>query len=157
VFTEIQAEIGASGGGWRDVVRHRAASARVVLRRHPWAVPLLESRTEPGPATLRYHDATLGVLRRAGFPLALAANAYALLDSYVYGFVIQEAALPFEDPGPETAEMMQAFEPDEYPYLVEMAIGHIMKPGYAFGAGFDFGLDLILDGLEQALKRVAAV
>ncbi|WP_203992342.1 TetR/AcrR family transcriptional regulator [Virgisporangium aurantiacum] len=157
VFGEIGAGIEppAPADGWRDQVRRRAASARDVLRRHPWAVPLLESRTAPGAATLRHHDTTLAVLRRAGFPVALAANAYALLDSYVYGFVIQEAALPSDDPGGATADIMGSFRPDEYPHLVEMAVEHIMKPGYTFGAGFHFGLDLILDGLEQALKRVA--
>jgi AcrR family transcriptional regulator len=163
VFGEIEAGIEAGTGpsaadpGWREVLRHRAGSARAVLRRHPWAVPLLESRAAPGAATLRHHDTTLAVLRRAGFPVALAANAYALLDSYVYGFVIQEAALPFDDPGESTADIMGSFRPDEYPHLVELAVEHIMKPGYTFGAGFEFGLDLILDGLERALNRVAGL
>jgi AcrR family transcriptional regulator len=151
VFSQI--DTGAGARGWRDQVRQRAGSARRVLRRHPWAVPLLESRAAPGPATLRHHDATLGVLRRAGFPVPLAANAYALLDSYVYGFVIQEAALPFEDAGADTAVMMDAFPAGGYPYLVEMATEYIMRPGYDFGAGFEFGLDLILDGLERALEK----
>lgn len=159
VFSQIEAEIEAGterpmpADGWREQLRRRASSARDVLRRHPWAVPLLESRTAPGPRTLRHHDATLGVLRRAGFPVALAANAYALLDSYVYGFVIQEASLPFEDPGEATADIMAAFRTEDYPHLVEMATEHIMKPGYEFGAGFEFGLDLILDGLEQSRCR----
>ena len=164
VFSQIEGEIetGIEAGtgtaadpGWREQLRRRAASARDVLRRHPWAVPLLESRTAPGPRTLRHHDATLGVLRRAGFPVALAANAYALLDSYVYGFVIQEASLPFDDPGEATADIMATFRPEDYPHLVEMATEHIMKPGYDFGAGFEFGLDLILDGLEQRIGTIA--
>jgi Tetracyclin repressor-like, C-terminal domain len=55
----------------------------------------------PGPATLRHHNTLIGILRAAGFSLAMTAHAYALLDSYVYGFVLQEAALPFD--GPATA------------------------------------------------------
>jgi AcrR family transcriptional regulator len=158
VFSHIEAEIEAgtepaADPEWRERLRHRATAARAVLRRHPWAVPLLESRTAPGPRTLRHHDATLGVLRRAGFPVALAANAYALLDSYVYGFVIQETSLPFDDAGGATADIMATFRPEDYPHLVEMATEHIMKPGYDFGAGFEFGLDLILDGLEQSRCR----
>ena len=81
-------------------MRRRATSARRALRRHPWAIGLLESRTSPGPATLRHHDAILGTLRAAGFSVAMTAHAYALIDSYVYGFALQEAALPFN--GPET-------------------------------------------------------
>lgn len=143
VFGEIS--LPPSETGWRAQLRARAVSAREVLRGHPWAVPLIESRTAPGAATLRHHDATLGVLRRAGFPVELAANAYALLDSYVYGFVIQEASVPTG----ATADIMGSFADGEYPHLVEMAVEHIMKPGYSFGAGFEFGLDLILDGLES--------
>ncbi|MEU1730182.1 TetR/AcrR family transcriptional regulator [Streptosporangium sp. NPDC020145] len=150
VFQEI--ELPSADGDWREEIRRRASSARLVLRRHPWALGLLESRTTPGPATLRHHDAVLGILRGAGFPVRMAAHAYALLDSYVYGFALQEASLPFDGPQnvTEIVEPMaqQAFA-EGYPHLVEMATEHVLKPGYDFGDEFDFGLDLILDGLTR--------
>src|SRR5206468_8157748 len=89
VFSEI--ELPSGGAGWRTAMRDRAIAIRAVLSRHRWAIGLMESRTSPGPATLRHHDADLGCLRRAGFPVALAAHAYAALDSYIYGFALQEA------------------------------------------------------------------
>lgn len=127
-------------------MRRRAHSARAVLRRHRWATGRLESRTSPGPATLRHHDATIGTLRAAGFSVEMAAHAYALLDSYVYGFAVQEASLPFEGPdaAAEVAEpMMQEFPVGEYPHLTEMATDFVLQPGYDFGNEFDFGLELV--------------
>ncbi|MFF5207986.1 TetR/AcrR family transcriptional regulator [Streptosporangium sp. NPDC000396] len=148
VFSEI--ELPSPDGEWRAEMRRRAASIRRVLRRHPWALGLLESRTTPGPATLRHHDATIGTLRRAGFSVEMTAHAYALLDSYVYGFALQEAALPFHGPdaAAEVAEpIMRQFASGEYPHLVEMATEHILRPGYDFGDEFEFGLNVILDTL----------
>jgi hypothetical protein len=123
-----------------------------VLARHPWAIGLLESRTTPGPATLRHHDAVIGTLRLAGFSVAMTAHAYALLDSYVYGFAVQEAALPFH--GPDTAadvtgQIMRRFSPGDYPHLVEMATEHVLRPGNDFGDEFEFGLNVILDALAR--------
>jgi len=149
---------GASSGdgGWRPAMRRRAISARQVLRRHPWAIGLMESRTTPGPATLRHHDAVLGCLRRAGFSLELTAHAYSLLDSYIYGFALQEAGLPFGT-GEEAAQVAQEisaqFASGQYPYLTEIAVAHVVRPGYAYADEFEIGLDLILDGLETAMSR----
>lgn len=152
VFSEI--ELPSAAGDWRSEIRRRAASAREVLRRHSWAIGLMESRTTPGPATLRHHDAVLATLRRAGFTVEMTAHAYALLDSYVYGFALQEAALPFK--GPDTAgdiaeSIMQQFPAGEYPYLVEMATEYILQPGYDFGDEFEFGLGVILDALTRSI------
>jgi len=134
-------------------MRRRAISAREVLSRHRWATGLMESRTTPGPATLRHHDAVIGTLRAAGFSIELAAHAYSALDSYIYGFALQEASLPF-DTAEETAQVTQAimkqFSSGEYPHLTEMTVEHILQPGYDYGNEFEFGLDLILDGLERA-------
>jgi len=99
VFAEI--ELPANDGDWRSELVRRANSARRVLSRHHWAIGLMESRRSPGPATLRHHDAVIGTLRRAGFSVEMTAHAYALLDSYVYGFALQEAAMPFQ--GADTA------------------------------------------------------
>lgn len=138
---------------WKTAMRDRAVSARQVLSRHRWAIGLMESRTSPGPATLRHHDSVIGSLRAAGFSIELAAHAFSALDSYIYGFALQEASLPF-DTGEETAELAQAilaqFEAGEYPHLVELTVEHVLRPGYDYGKEFEFGLDLILDGLEGA-------
>jgi hypothetical protein len=104
----------------------------------------------PGPATLRHHDAVIATLRAAGFSRALTAHAYALLDSYTYGFALQEAGLPFEgsDTVADVAEpIMERFSTGEYPHLVEMATDCYLRPGYDFGDEFTWGLDLILDAL----------
>jgi AcrR family transcriptional regulator len=151
VFGEI--DLPSPGGDWRAQMRRRASSARRALRRHPWAVGLMESRANPGPVTLRHHDAAIGVLRAAGFSVAMTAHAYALLDSYIYGFALQEAALPFnpETVTEATEAVMQLFT-SEYPHLTEMATEHILRPGYDFGDEFEIGLELILDALTDSIS-----
>ena len=152
VFGEI--DLPSDGTDWRTTMRRRAISAREVLSRHRWAIGLMESRSTPGPATLRHHDSVLGTLRAAGFSVAMAAHAYSLLDSYIYGFALQEPSLPFETSG-ETKDVTQAimarFTTGEYPHLTEIAVEHVMRPGYDYGDEFEFGLDLILDGLDRAI------
>jgi hypothetical protein len=117
----------------------------------------MESRTTPGPATLAHHDKVLGILRAAGFSVELAAHAYSVLDSYIYGFALQEPSLPFDtgrDSGRDSVEVTQAimarFTSGQYPHLTEMAVEHVLQPGYDYAHEFEFGLDLILDGLEKA-------
>lgn len=153
VFGEIDIPVGATN--WKEAMRERAVSARAVLLAHPWALGLLESRTAPGPATLHHHDAVLGVLRTAGFSVDLAAHAYSLLDSYIYGFTLQEISMPFDttaDTG-EAADLadaiMERFPAGEYPYLTEMATDRVGRPGYRYADEYLVGLDLILDGLER--------
>jgi AcrR family transcriptional regulator len=140
---------------WRDAIRVRCRSAREVLLRHPWAPPLMESRTTPGPATLRHHDSVLACLRRGGLSFDLMAHAGAVLDSFVYGFTMQETNLPFggtEQIGELAETIMEAMPAGEYPHMVEFTVEHVLQPGYSFGRSFDFGLDLLLDGLEAASK-----
>jgi AcrR family transcriptional regulator len=154
VFGEI--ELPSASGAWRPEMRRRACSAREVLRHHPWAIPLLQSRTHPGPATLRHHDAVIGALRGAGFSLRMTAHAYALLDSYIYGFALSEASLPIN--GPETVaevaeSMMLQYLAKDYPHLSEFSTQHILQPGYDFGQEFGYGLELVLDGLARALDE----
>jgi AcrR family transcriptional regulator len=150
VFSEI--ETPTPGGDWRAELHRRAISCRAVLRRHRWAIGLLESRAAPGPATLRHHDAVLATLRAAGFSLELTAHAYAAIDSYTYGFALQEAGLPFEGEGgvADVAEpIVERFASGRYPHMAEMVAEHYLQPGYDFGDEFDFGLALILDGLAR--------
>ena len=154
VFAEI--ELPAPDVAWRPGMLARARSARAALTRHRWAISVMESRTSPGPATLRHHDAMLGACRRAGFSVPMAAHAISLIESYVYGFVLQEVNLPFDDTSDMTL-MVEAIlgqmSADEYPYLYELTKEHVLKPGYAYGKEFEYGLGLILDGLEGAAER----
>src|SRR5665213_930167 len=151
VFGEI--DLPAGGADWKTAMRERAQSARQALLRHPWAIALMSTRTSPGPATLRHHNAVIGSLRAAGFSIGLTAHAFSALDSYIYGFALQEATLPLGDTAEETAAvaqmMVERFPREVFPHLYEFTTEHVLKPGYDYGAEFDFGLDLILDGLER--------
>ena len=152
VYAEI--ELPEPGGDWRSEMRRRANSARRVLADHPWATALLQSRLHPGPATLRHHNAFIGTLRRAGFAVELTAHAFALIDSYVFGFALSENALPIH--GPESVAdtagsmMKEYFDAAAYPDLLEFIMQHIMRPDYDFGKEFEFGLNLILNGLARS-------
>ncbi|MCC3649940.1 MULTISPECIES: TetR/AcrR family transcriptional regulator [Streptomyces] len=149
VFGEI--ELPPRDTDWKSAMRRRAVSARAALRRHPWAVALMDSRTRPGPATLRHHDTVLGTLRAGGFSVPMAAHAFSLIDSYLYGFVIQELSLPFSGPAEldEVAgAILREMPADAYPHLTELATEHALKPGYDYADEFTFGLALILDALH---------
>jgi AcrR family transcriptional regulator len=137
---------------WRPAMTARAASARAVLSAHPWGLGLIESRRNPGPALLRHHDAVLGCLRRGGFSVALAAHAFSVIDAYVHGFVLTELNLPFE-PGEATEEFVEtlALPVDDYPHLTEMITEQVRGREYAYADEFTYGLELILDGLEERL------
>src|SRR5579863_5805187 len=141
VFGEIDLPTG--GVDWKPAMRERAQSARQALRRHPWAIALMSTRTSPGPATLRHHNAVIGSLRAAGFSVAMTAHAFSALDSYIYGFALQEATLPLGDTEEETVEVAQMMlaqvAADEYPHLTEFTTEHILRPGYDYGDEFEFG------------------
>jgi AcrR family transcriptional regulator len=166
VFSEI--ELPTAGGDWCIEMRRRANSARAVLRRHRWAIGLMESRTSPGPATLRHHDDVIATLRAAGFSREMTAHAYALIDSYTYGFALQEAGLPFDGSEANThvttntdtvadvaTTVMERFSTGDYPHLVDMAVEYYVRPGYDFGDEFQFGLDLILEALTERLNGMS--
>ena len=140
---------------WREAMRRRAVSAHEVFGRHPWAPMLFDSRESSGPARLHYFDWVLGKLMTAGFSVEGAARAFSLLDSYIYGFGIQQFNFSADSdvPTEEMAEALLAYIPAEtYPYLHRMA-SHAMQVGYDAEADFDFGLEIILDGLERILDE----
>ena len=143
---------------WTEEVRRRMDSARAAMKRHRWAIGLMDSRRSAGLETLRHHDAMLGCFRTAGFSLPLTGHAIALLDSHLYGFVTQEVSLPFQD-GAELAEigeeMLRAM-PEELRHLREFAADYALLPGYSFGPEFDYGLELILDALTRRLAEERA-
>jgi AcrR family transcriptional regulator len=138
---------------WLSAMRRRAVSAREAFSRHCWAGALIDSRVRSGPARLRYLDSVLGCLRGAGFSLELAARAFSLLDSYVYGFARQSAGLSAAGAeGPGTAEdFLRALPGGEYPNLAQMAAAQAAGSGYDPEGDFAFGLELILDGLRRML------
>jgi len=154
VFGEI--ELPSVEVGWKSAMRDRSHSVRAALTRHPWAIGIMESRTSPGPATLRHHDAVLGCLRSGGFSVEMAGHAFSLIDSYIFGFVLQEVNLPFEE-GDDMTEAVESIMPElphsDFPHLTEFAIERVMQPGYRYGDEFHFGLDLILDGLDGMSER----
>jgi AcrR family transcriptional regulator len=151
VFAEI--ELPSLDEDWKPAMRKRALSAREVALRHRWAVSLMDSRANPGTATIRHHDTILGSLRTNGFSVPMAAHAISAIDAYVYGFVMQEDALPFdtEEELKALADMMlEKFPEKDFPHFAELVTQHALKPGYSYSEEFLFGLDLILNGLESA-------
>ena len=151
-----QMEVPAADAPWRDAMVSRAQSARRAVGTHPWALGLIESRRAPLPALLRHHNAVLACLRTNGFSIPLAAHAFSAIDSYVYGFVLTEVNLPFnESSGADefAADMQQELPVNEYPYLVELLTNHVVGQDYNYGDDeFDYGLALILDSLEREFR-----
>lgn len=152
VFAQI--ELPAAEDSWRDGMRRRAGSARRVLVDHPWALTLIDSRSDPGPALLRHHDAVIGCLRRGGFSIGLSAQAFSVIDAYVYGFALTERNLPF-DPSTTTDAVDFAVEVapllGDYPHLAEL-VQHLTASGeYSFSQQFEEGLEIILAELEHRL------
>lgn len=150
VFGEVEFALDA---GWKPAMRQRALSMRRALIRHRWAVGLMESRMTPGPANLHHHNAVMRCLRESGFSFATAVHAYSALDSYIYGFALQQRSLPFDSPaesGEVAAEKLRMHQAAaaQYPYLVEVVV-ELGKAGYDYDAEFEVGLDLLLDGIEK--------
>ena len=149
VFAEIA--VPSDQTDWKAAMRLRANSAHQALLRHPWASPLMQSRTHPGPATLRHHNAVIGSLRAAGFSIHLAAHAFSVIDSYIYGFAQQQQNLTYttaEEAAVVAQDILRQLPADTYPYLAEMIVEHALQPDYDYSKEFDFGVDLILGGLE---------
>ena len=156
VFAEIEAPV--TGLDWKTSLRRRAISTRAALRRHPWALDIMESSTQPGMASLRLHNAVLACLREAGFSVTDAVHAYSVQDAYIYGCALQAKNLLFstsEEAAQIGALMIEQFQSlaDELPYSYEVVGGHVAKGGYDPTTEFEFGLDLILAGLEQLVRR----
>ena len=150
-------EIPPVGTPWREAMRRRAWSVRHAILRHPWASALIESRTAPGEARLGYADSVLSILKKAGFAPDVQYRAFQMLDSYVYGYVLQEVNWPTKDSDRKMAvEGVKDFLKDgRFPNLmtvVQRADWLKLAPGAKpYDADFEFGLELILDGLERLL------
>jgi AcrR family transcriptional regulator len=144
------------GTEWRQAMRERAMSARQVFLRHPWAALLMESRLSQSPVRLQYADAVLGLLRCGGFTVPLAYRTFVLIDSYLYGYIMQELNWPVEE-----AEMSQLekevtaqLSMADYPHLME-AMNHVMttraesRVAGVYDVEFAAGLELILDAVAR--------
>jgi AcrR family transcriptional regulator len=162
VVSEI--EVPGKGAEWKIAMRQRAISAHHVLLRHPWAAALIESRANITAARLRYADTILGIMRQAGFSIAIAYRAFLALDSYIYGFTLQEVNWPY--PADEVVAVTERMRPhvpaETYPNVDEV-MTHVVKERASragskrndaspYAAEFEFGLDLILDGVERLLS-----
>jgi AcrR family transcriptional regulator len=156
VFSEI--ELPSGDLDWTSAMRRRAVSTREALKRHSWAIGMMESR-HPGPANLRNHNAVMGCLRKAGFSFEMAIHAYSVQDAYIYGFALQERDTGFETPdGAGEAAQRRARTIgglENYPYLVEITT-KLPESGYDNAVEFAWGLDLILDGLDRLRHARAA-
>ncbi len=151
VLSEIDAPL--EDVDWKDAMRRRAISARKVFARHRWAAGLIDSRDRRSRESLAYVDRVLGVLIRAGFSPALAANAFLVIDSYIYGFERQRRTAPMGDTskGTEAARVILAAIPDgAFPFAGRVAKEYASRP-FDLEAAFEFGLGLILDSLERTL------
>ncbi|WP_328468416.1 TetR/AcrR family transcriptional regulator C-terminal domain-containing protein [Actinoplanes sp. NBC_00393] len=136
--------------GWKPAMRARGVAAHEALLRHPWAPALLMSRTNTGPAMLRYIDFTLGVLRSAGFSWQLADYAWNTMDSYIYGFTLRKLNFPIApaDYADVASAHVHMLPTDQFPYMAEMT-RYVMAGNHPGDPDLTFGLDLILDGLER--------
>jgi AcrR family transcriptional regulator len=143
-------EVPELGIDWKIAIRRRANSAHSVLLHHPWVVMELMSRLNVGPAMLRYVDATLGCLHEAGFSLEMADHAWNAIDSHIYGFTLQELNFPVNEADySEAAKYGLSLIPaDKYPYMNQLT-HYVIDRSYDGIHDFEFGLELILNGLEQ--------
>ena len=145
-------EVPRIGPDWMEAMKRRARSMHGVLLRRPWAVAPLLSRRNSGPNMFRFVDATLGVLVTAGFSYELADYAWNAMDNHVFGFTMQEANFPIErgEYADVAREYQDSIDAGNYPYLSRMS-PLVMNGEYSGLHDFDFGLDIILDGLEAML------
>jgi len=150
VFREIQIP---SKGNWKVKLRKKAETTREALLQHPWALGIMDAQAEPGPATLNHHNTIIGIFRSAGFSIKEAAHGFSLIDSYTYGFVLQEMSLPLNNNAEvqtvATSVEEQMPEANDYPYLMEMMAEYTSRTDYDFSKDFAFGIELILDGLDR--------
>ncbi len=148
-------ELPTPGGDWKAAMRRRSMSAHEVLMRHPWATMMIVSRANVGPAMLRYVDATISCLRGAGFSWAMADHAWNAIDSYVYGFTLAKLNFPFEPD--EYATRAKGFihmiPAAQFPGLHGMSM-EVIEGRHDGLHHLEFGLDLLLDGIEKRLIRV---
>jgi AcrR family transcriptional regulator len=145
-------EVPADGHDWKAALRRSAVSAYETFVRHPWACSLMHATPRISDARMLWMEGVLRTLRHAGFSADLTHHAYHALDSHITGFTLWLVSMPF-DSHEELVDLAKTFLPtisaDEYPYVIEHAQQHMEAPDPDEPSEFEFGLDLILDGLER--------
>jgi AcrR family transcriptional regulator len=153
-------ELPPTGTDWKLALRRTAVSAHEALTRHHWAARLILSTDGVSQARLRYMDSVLGTLRGAGLSADMTDHAYHALESHIMGFTLWSTTMNLgsdDDLAAMAAEFVQQLPRDEMPHLVEHVEQH-MRPRSPDEVGdFEFGLDLILDGLERIRDRPEAL
>src|SRR6266511_1850750 len=146
-----ESEPPSPAGEWDAAIRASAVSVHDALRRHPWACTLLMAPGRVRPARLRYMDLLLGRLREAGFSAETTYNAYHVLDGHIFGFSLWETSHTYtaEEVSNFAAKFAQTITADAYPYLHEHAQQHFKEGAHREVSAFEFGLDLIVDGLKK--------
>ncbi len=155
-YVHAEIELPANKSNWKLAMRKRAKSAFNALSRHPWAASIMESSIAPGSATLKDSEYMLSCFREAGFSIKMSVHAVTVLNIYIYGAAQQYTKLSFSNTE-QAAEVgqavMQQFTADAYPYLAEMITEHMLKSSYNAVDEFNFGLDLVLDGLAKLAEN----
>jgi AcrR family transcriptional regulator len=143
-------DIAPTGDDWKEAMRRRVISAHEVLLEHPWAASLWMSSQTLGGPRMRYADAVLRGFREGGFPEELTYHAFHVIQSHIMGFTMYVASIEFDVEELErlAAEFLETFPADEYPDLAEHIRQHA-EPGDEHEDTFEFGLELVLDGLER--------
>jgi AcrR family transcriptional regulator len=146
-----ESEPPSPAGDWDAAVRTSAVSVHEALRRHPWSCTLLMAPERVRPARLRYMDKLLGRLREAGFSAETTYHAYHVLDGHIFGFSLWETSHTYtaEEASSLEAKFAQTITVDAFPYLHEHAEQHFSEGPHREVHAFEFGLDLIVDGLKN--------
>jgi AcrR family transcriptional regulator len=150
VVSEIDVPAGETD--WKTAIRQTAISAHEALVRHPWACSLMMSPVAASPARLRWMESVLATLREAGFSPELTHHAYHALDSHITGFTLWQVSFSFsaDDLPAIGAAFLRDLPVDDFPYLAEHVEHHLADSDHDEPSEFEFGLDLILDGLDRA-------
>ncbi len=151
-YVHAEIKLPQSNVKWREFMKRRANSAFEVLLQHPWAAPIMEAGVTPGPATLRDSENCLKCFREAGYSIPMTVHAVTVLNIFIYGAASLYARLNFSN-SQEAAEfsenIMDQFNVEQYPYLSEIMSKFMMKAKYDAKKEFEFGLNLILDGITE--------
>jgi AcrR family transcriptional regulator len=150
VLSEVEPP--AVGGNWKDEIRRTSVSSYQAFLRHRWACGLMMRGPTVSAVRMQWTEAVLRTLRTGGFSADLTHHAYHAVDSHITGFTLWVVSMPFETHD-ELVDLAEAFLPristEEFPYLIEHAQQHLLPPDPDEKPEFEFGLDLILDGLER--------
>lgn len=147
---QAEIEVPTPTDDWHEAMRRRAISAVNAVSAHHWAAPLMESRQNPGPASMQLIDATVECLRASGFSISMVAHTLSVLDAYTFGFALQiRPAETVEQSAQMGVDILEHFPFGTYPHVGELITEYVASSGYRTIAEFEVGLDLILQGIAQ--------